>query len=68
MKRYEEYLLKGQFTVEDRSVLPAGIRRAEYISADKTKKLKVLYNTTKTDAVVDGVTLHANEFRFTEFH
>ena len=68
MKRYEEYLLKGQFTVEDRSVLPAGIRRAEYLSADKTKKLKVLYNTTKTDAVVDGVTLHANEFRFTEFN
>lgn len=50
MDKYGEYYYDGKYTVIDNSPLPNYIKRGEYLNADGSKVLKVLYNAN-TDKI-----------------
>lgn len=54
MRKYEEFLLKGTFTVRDTTPLPSNVIRAEHISEDGTKLLTVFLNCSDKDIEVSG--------------
>lgn len=54
MKEYEEFLMKGTFTVWDVRPLPSCVKRAEHISEDGTRLLTALLNCSDKEIEAAG--------------
>ena len=67
LNKYGEFYYYGKFTVIDTTPLPYYIKRGEYVSADGTKIMRVLYNASDKEETVSGVTLGADELRYDIF-
>ena len=67
MNEWGRYFFDGRFTVVDRSELPWWVRRTEWLNADGTKVLRILYNASSNPVTVCGQKLGADEMRFDEF-
>lgn len=68
LNEHGDFFYDGRFTVIDRSPLPYYIKRTEWLSADGSKVMRVLYNATdKTTSKYCGVTLGPDEVRFDIF-
>ena len=68
LNRYGDFYYDGRFTVIDRSPLPYYVKRTEWLSADGSKVMRVLYNASDA-AVADccGVALGPDELRYDIF-
>ncbi len=64
MREYSRFYFDGEFTVRDLSALPHAVKRGEFLSADKTELLTVLYNTSDKEQVAVGKTLAPGEMQF----
>lgn len=62
--KYREFMMDGTFTCIEERPLPPHVRIGEYISKDRTRVLRVLYNPLDIKAEFDGIALDADEMRF----
>ena len=62
-----DFYFYGKFTVIDTSELPVHIKRGEYLSADGSKVMRVLYNASKKPASACGVSIAADEVKYEVF-
>jgi len=67
LAKYHEFMIDGKFTCIDSTPLPPYSRRGEFISADGTKVLRILYNPLEMEAKYGDITLGADEMRFDIF-
>ena len=67
LTRYGEFYFYGKFTVIDTSPLPYYIKRGEYLSADGSRVMRVLYNASDKSAEACGVKLAPDEVKYEFF-
>ncbi len=67
LDRYGEFYYYGKFTVLDTSKLSRYVKRGEYYDAEGKRVMRVLYNASKDEVCVCGVTLAPDEMRYDIF-
>ncbi len=67
LNKYKDFYFDGKYTVIDNSILPSYIKRGEYLNADKTKVMRVLYNASSRKASAGDVELEPDEIKFEIF-
>lgn len=67
LDRYGEFYYYGDFTVIDTEELPYYIKRTEYYNADRSRVMRVIYNASKEEQTVCGVSVGADEMRYDIF-
>ncbi len=67
LDKYGEFFYYGSFTVIATDELPYYIKRTEYYDRDKKRIMRVLYNASREEQSVCGVTLAADEMRYDIF-
>ena len=67
LDKYGSFFYDGRFTVIDTSELPYYVKRGEFLNADGSRVMRVLYNASDRPADVGGVTLAPDEVKFETF-
>lgn len=67
LNEHGDFYYDGRFTVIDRSELPYYVKRTEWLSADGSRVMRVLYNASDKAVGACGVTLASDEVRYDIF-
>ncbi len=68
LDEYGEFYYYGKFTVIDTTPLPYHIKRAEYLSEDGQRVMRVLYNASSSECEACGLTLAPDEMKYEIFN
>jgi hypothetical protein len=67
LNSHRDFFYDGKFTVIDSSKLPYYVKRGEFLNADGSKVMRILYNASDSTVEACGATLSPDEVKFDEF-